>query len=195
MGLPIDIVHTERLDPILFQDPLLFPIHISKTNIDQFLVADLLLWRQPPKHILARLFGDARQKSHGHAMDVPAAARLRRINVRMCVDPDDRHLPPQPLADRSGRASNGADSDGVVAPQGQHAPALSGMLVHLLADSAGHHAHRARAFHVSIIRIVGGDERRVVVYHIIVEEFEAQLLGELGEKSRGYQRTGTSIHA
>jgi len=51
-------------------------------------------------------------------MDIAAFARIRRIDIRMRIHPDNRNLLPQSLPYRFRSPRNSADGDGVVAAEG-----------------------------------------------------------------------------
>ena len=48
-------------------------------------------------------------------MDVAAFARLRRVDVCMRVHPNHGHFPTEPFLDRSRRACDCANGDGMIA--------------------------------------------------------------------------------
>ena len=71
-------------------------------------------------------------------MDITTLARLRRINIRVRIHPNHRHLPPKALFYRARGPSNGANGDGVVAAKGEDEAAVAGVRVDLFGELAGY---------------------------------------------------------
>ena len=195
MDILINIMHAKRLYPVLPQDLLLPPINVPQANIHQFLQTQSLLVSQPPKHIRLLFLCQPRQKSNGHTMNIPAFARLRRIDIRMRVHPNHRHFPAQSFLDGSRRARDGADRDGVIAAQRQHQPAVLRVLVHLVGKLLGDGADGERVLHVAVVWVGGGHEAGVIVHRVVVVEGVAQVLFQLGEEAGGYEGGGGGVDA
>lgn len=118
-------------------------------------------------------------------MDIPAAARLGRVDVCVRVDPDDANLAAQTLAQRARGAANRADGDAVVSAEGQHEAALRGVVVHLVCDAARHGGHGARVLHAAVGGVEPrlGDEVRVQVDGVVAVQLVVELVAELGEEA------------
>ncbi len=102
-------------------------------------------------------------------MDIPAIARLRRVDIGVRIHPNDSHLPPtEPFSDGPRRARDRADGDAVVAAEGEDASPLLGVLVDLLAELARHGADGARTLHVAVVGVGFGDDGRVGVDGVVV---------------------------
>ena len=69
-------------------------------------------------------------------MDIPGAGFLGRVDIRVGVDPNNREVQVQSLADSLLYAGDGADGDAVVAAEGEDAAAGGGLLVGLRGDGA-----------------------------------------------------------
>lgn len=108
-------MHAKCLDTVLPQQLLLAAVHIPQADVHQLVLVDDVLILQPPEDILLVLPGQPGQEGHGHAVDVSAGAHLRRVDIGMRIDPDNRHFPAQSLPDGLGRAGDSADGDRVVA--------------------------------------------------------------------------------
>lgn len=197
IGLLVDIVHAECLDAVLPQEHLLRPVHVAEANVDQLLQANLHVILDPSKHALVIILGQARQERHRHPVDVARIRHLRRINIRMRIHPDERHLAPQPLADSLGRASNRANGNAVVPAEGEHAAPRDGLRVDLVAEGAGDGGHGARLLHVAVVGVGGGggDHVSVGVHFAVVVDVVAQVLVELGEEAVLDELGGAGVNA
>jgi hypothetical protein len=82
-------MHRERLDTMLSQDLLLALVNIPQANVHQLLGAQSVFVLQPPKHIFPVFLCKTSQERNRHAVDVSAIRSLRRVDISMCIDPDD----------------------------------------------------------------------------------------------------------
>ena len=193
-------MHTKRLYPILPQNLLLGPIHISQTNIHQF--AQIQHSPLPQGHInthdkntLILLPCQPRQERNRHPVDIPAPARLWRVDIRMRIHPNHRHIPVQSCLYRAARAGDRADGDGVVAAEGEHESAGRGVRVHLLGQRFGDGGYGARVLHPAVRGVVGREQCGVVVHGVVVVQGVAEVDGELGEEAGGYEGRGRGFDA
>ena len=87
----------------------------------------------------------------------------------MRVNPDNRQFTPvKPLPHRFRCARNGADGNGVVAAEGEHEPAVAGVLVHLLAQGTVDGADGTGPLHVAVVGVVGVEVVVVGMYLAVV---------------------------
>lgn len=192
-AVPVNVVHAEGANAMLSQDQLLPPVHVPQADVDQLLDAEQVLGLQPPEHILSCLLGQPREERNRHAVHIPAVAALGRVDVGVRIDPDDGHLPTQPLPDGLRRPADRADGNGMVAAEGEHEAALLGVRVDLFRELLRHGRDRERVFHPADIRIRGGDELFVGVHRIIVMELVPELFAQLGEETALDQGRGRSV--
>lgn len=150
-------MHRKRPDPMLPQHPLLFWIDIPQANVHQLRRADPMLLPQPPKHVFFILHRQPRQETQRHPVHVSARRPFRRVDIRVRIHPDNCHLAPaaEALPDRFRGAGDGADSNGVVAAEGQNQSALTGVVVDLRAQGAVDGADGPGPFHIAVVGVVG----------------------------------------
>ena len=75
----------------------------------------------------------------------------------MCIDPDDSYFSSEALADRLGRAGDGANGNAVVSAQREHEAASFGMRVYLLAQLLRHRRDSARVLHATVVWVRLGE--------------------------------------
>lgn len=190
-NVPVNVVHAESLDTVLAENLLLTTIYIPQTDVHQLTGADDVLILQPAKDIRTIVPGQPGQERHGHTVNVTAGAHLGDVDVGVSINPDDGHLATQSLANRLGRAGDGADGDGVVAAQGEHELAVLGVVVDLRAEALGHGTDSAGLLHVAVIRVLSRDVLLVVVDDVIVVDFVVEILAQLSEQAgldQGHRR-------
>jgi hypothetical protein len=142
--IPVNIMHTERLDPILTKQLLLAAIDIPQTDINQFPQVHKMILLQPSENILLLLLRQPGQKRHRHTMDIATGAHLGNIDVGMRIDPDDTNLATQSLPRRPRNTRDTSDRDRVVAAERESELALARVLVCLSAECFRNGGHRAR---------------------------------------------------
>ena len=179
---------------MLPQNLLLAPVNVTQTNVDQLLGAQHVVGLQPSKDVLSRLGRKASQKRDGHSVDVAAVRGLGGVDVGMCVDPDDGDFASQALADCPCCAGNGANSDGVVAAEGQDELSRLCVVVDLFADFLCNGASKFRPLHAAVVGVVGWQHLRVVVYLAVEGDLEVQVFLELLDQAGLDQRHGSSIN-
>lgn len=183
--LPVNVKHAKRLDPILPQNPLLPGVHVPKADVHQLPQTQAVLLLDPAEVLLLVLDRQPRQERDGHAVHVAAAARLGGIDVSVGVDPNDRDLAAEALADGPRGAADGADGDAVVAAEGEDEAAEGGVLVDLVGDAAGDGGDGLGVLHAAVggIGAGGGHEVGVEVDGVVAVELVAELVAELGEEA------------
>lgn len=128
-------------------------------------------------------------------MDIPAGTHLGRVNIRMRIDPDHRHVAIQSLADGPGGARDGTHGDGVVAAQREHHLAFPGVLVHLPAQLLGDRADGPWLLHASVIWVVQRRAVLIVVDDVVIVKFIVQVVAQLVEEAGFNQGLGGSFDA
>lgn len=176
-------MHAERLNPMLPQYQLLSSINIPQANVDQLLQTDEIFFLQPSKDILSVLLGKPTEKRNGHAVNIATLAGLWRIDIRMCIHPDHGHFSAQSLPYSLRGASDRANGNRVVSPKCQDAASFLRMFVHLVAELLRHGRDSKRVLHAAIIGVGGREEVFVGMYGVIVIQFVAQVLAELGQQA------------
>ena len=154
----IHLMHTERLDIVLFQDALLPGINITQTDVHELLDADAVFVFEPAERRVGLVGCKTREEGDGHAVDVAAVGGFGGVDVGVCVDPDDSHLTAQALSDRLGCAADGADCDAVVSAESQDEAAFLGVVVDLFAEGFGDGADGPGLQHVAVRGIGLGHE-------------------------------------
>lgn len=197
-------MHAERPDPVLPQNVLLPAIHIPQPDIHQLpqtqhpsalLLAPAPLPPDPPEHLVLLPARQPRQKRDRHPVDVPALAALRRVDIRVRIHPNNRHLAAQALADGATGARDGADGDGVVAAEGEDEAARGGVLVDLVGEGLRDGGDGARVLHRAVRGVGGGEEGGVGVHGVVVVQGVAEVGGELGEETGGDEGGGGGFDA
>lgn len=113
-------------------------------------------------------------------MKITAFRGVRRIDMRMCVDPyHSDFFSGQPLASRFRRACERTDANWKVSTKGENTTALASLLVNLLADPLGDCTDGKGTFHVSVYGIICRDARFVVF--IFTKDSVTQIFLELRE--------------
>lgn len=74
----------------------------------------------------------------------------------MRIHPDESNFTSQPLADGLGRPSDRANGNTVVATESEDAAPGNGLLVDLVAESAGDGRHGAGLLHTAVVGVGGG---------------------------------------
>ena len=182
-NIPVDIVHTEGLDPMLSQDLLLATIHITQTNVYQLARADNVLILQPAKNVGTIFPGQTGQEGHGHAVNVAAGAHLGQVDIGMRIHPDDRHLTTQTLTDGLGGTGDRSDRDGVIASESQHKLAVLGVLVDLRAETLGDRTDGARLLHAPVVGVLGRDVVFIVVDGVVVVDLVVEVVAQLSKQT------------
>lgn len=180
-------MHTEGLDAVVAQYFLLSPIHVPQTNVYELLQTDLLILFQPPKHVLPLLLCQPSQESHGHAVNVAAVACLWRVDVGVCVHPDDRHLSTESLSDSFSSPGHRANCYRMISSEGEDASALLCVLIDLLTQLLSDSADSKRLLHVSIIGVGLWHDRVIRMNSVIVEQIVAEVFFKLCEKAGRYE--------
>ena len=116
-------------------------------------------------------------------MNISTPARLRGIDIRVRIHPDDGHVPAQPLADRLRGPGNAADGDRVVAAQRQHAAAFPGVRVDLVGELSRDGGDSEGVLHPADVGVGDWHEVFVGVHCVIVVEVVAQFFAELCEET------------
>lgn len=129
-------------------------------------------------------------------MDVTRARRLWGVDICVGVDPNDGDLAVESLANGFCGTANGADSDRVIAAQGQHEAALASVAVDLVCDSAGDGGDGLGVLHAAVRRVVAslGHQIGVQVDGVIAMELVAQLVAQLGQQAGLDQGGGGSVN-
>ena len=109
-------------------------------------------------------------------MDIAAFARIRRIDIRMRIHPDNRNLLAQPFPHRLRSPGNSADGNGVVAAERQNQFSRFGVGVDLVADLLCYGRHESWLFHFADFGVGGGAQRGVVVDLVVVGDVEVEVL-------------------
>ena len=178
-SVPVNVVHGKCLDAVLPQDLLLALVYVAEANVYNFLGAEAVVLLQPSKRVLALFFCKPRQECHGHAVDVSTVRCLGRVDVCVCIHPDDGNLLVEPLPYRSCGARNGTNRNRMVTSKGKDQFPAFGMIVHLLADLSRHSADELGLLHVAVDWILGRHELGVVVHLAIEADCEVQIIFEL----------------
>lgn len=192
-SVPVDVEHAKCLDAVLAKNPLLARIHVAQADVHELPHVDEVIRLQPAEVLGLLLLREAGYEADGHPVDVAGAARLGRVDVGVCVYPDDGHLPTEPLAHGLGGTGDGANGDGVIAAQGQDHSSFLGVRVDLVAKTLGDAAHGLGVLHVSEGRVFSRNKVFIRVYRVVAMELVVELVPQLGEQAGLDQGRGGCI--
>jgi hypothetical protein len=116
-------------------------------------------------------------------MNIPTLARLRRIDIRMRVHPNNRHLPSQSLPNRLRSPTNCTNGDRMVAPEGEDTAAFFCMRVDLFGESLRDGRYSEGVLHPAEIGVGSWHKVFVGVDCVVVVEFVSEFGVELGEET------------
>jgi hypothetical protein len=193
--LPVDVVHREGLDVVLTENLLLAAVNVSQTNVDELLDADALVILDPTEAVLLVFLGQASQESHGHAVNVSTVRCLGSVDIGVCIDPDDSHLPASSFSDGLCCAGNRSNGNRVVTTEGQDKAALASVLVDLLAELLGDGTDGARVLHAAVFGVFLGHDVGILVDFTVVVHVELELFSQLVDETGLDQSHGSSIDA
>lgn len=129
-------------------------------------------------------------------MDIARPRGLWCVDICVGVDPNDGDFAVKSLADGLRGATHGADSDGVVAAQGQHKAALAGVAVDLVGNAAGDGRDGLGVLHAAVWGVVAslGHQVGVQVDGVVAMQLVAQLVAQLGQQAGLDQGGGGSVN-
>ena len=128
-------------------------------------------------------------------MDVPAARRLRGVDVCVGIYPDDGDLAAQSLAESLCGTGDGPDSNGMVTPDRERKLTSPSNVVDLLAEGARHAAARLRLLHAAVVRILSRRQVGVRVYRPIIRHVQLEILFQRRYQSGVNERLWATIDA
>jgi hypothetical protein len=186
-------VHGEGLDVVLTENLLLAAVNVSQTDVDELLDADTLVILDPTEAVLLVFLGQASQESHGHAVNVSTVRSLGSVDIGVCINPNDGHLPAGSFSDGLCCAGNRSNGNGVVTTESQDKAAVTSVLVDLLAELLGDGTHAARVLHAAVFGVFLGDDVGVLVNFTVVVHVELELFSQLFDETGLDQSHGSSI--